>query len=522
MSSEASEKFSRTFGACVLLLQLVLIIVYACVTTYPVHTGATASSDDTVLLHYGKFQDVHVMIFIGFGFLMTFLKRYGFSSVGFNFLISALTIQVAMVNNGFWHQLLYKNTEEAASATPSMDPHWHKIEIDILDIITGDFAAGAVMITFGAVLDKTSPLELLFVMLVEMVFYAINESIGVMRIQAVDMGGSMFVHTFGAYFGLALSWMITPKEKFEEKEEGSVYHSDMFAMIGTIFLWMFWPSFNGALAAGDQQHRVIINTVIALTGSCVAAFVMSAFMRHDKKFDMVDIQNATLAGGVAVGSASDLVIEPWAAILIGLIAGTLSVIGYTVIQPWLQNNKIVHDTCGVHNLHGMPGILGGVCGAISAAVAGDSAYGEDISTIWAARSNATDNRSAGEQCGYQLAALFCSMAFAIVGGVVAGFVVNMIRSCMDPGPQHYFHDGDYWEGVCDLEGAPASMGFDSEGKAAEGENTDAPVGAATIHMDVQSDAFTQLQDQVRAMQAKMDSAEKARSGCATDANASEP
>lgn len=60
--------------------------------------------------------------------------------------------------------------------------------------------------------------------------------------------------------------MITPKEKFSEKDEKSNYHSDMFAMIGTIFLWMFWPSFNGALAAGDQQHRVIINTVHVLDG----------------------------------------------------------------------------------------------------------------------------------------------------------------------------------------------------------------------------------------------------------------
>ena len=146
----------------------------------------------------------------------------------------------------------------------------------------------------------------------------------------------------------------TPENKFDTKDEGSCYHSDMFAMIGTIFLWMFWPSFNGALAAGDQQHRVIINTVsmlclmvpvvclvpiltwctklyvmlpsrqvIALTASFITTFVMSAIFREHNKFNMVDIQNATLAGGVAVGSASDLVIEPWAAILIGCIAGTV-------------------------------------------------------------------------------------------------------------------------------------------------------------------------------------------------------
>lgn len=39
------------------------------------------------------FQDVHVMIFVGFGFLMTFLKKYGYGAVGYNFFISALAIQ---------------------------------------------------------------------------------------------------------------------------------------------------------------------------------------------------------------------------------------------------------------------------------------------------------------------------------------------------------------------------------------------------------------------------------------------
>ena len=49
------------------------------------------------------FQDVHVMMFIGFGYLMTFLKRYGFSSVGFNFLICAFVIQWATLMSGFLH-----------------------------------------------------------------------------------------------------------------------------------------------------------------------------------------------------------------------------------------------------------------------------------------------------------------------------------------------------------------------------------------------------------------------------------
>ena len=51
---------------------------------------------------------------------------------------------------------------------------------------------------------------------------------------------------------------------------------------------MFWPSFNGALAPAIQQHRVVVNTVLALSASCVSAFFTDAFMRKKRgKFDMV-------------------------------------------------------------------------------------------------------------------------------------------------------------------------------------------------------------------------------------------
>jgi ammonium transporter Rh len=42
------------------------------------------------------------MVFVGVGFLMTFLKRYGYSAVGFNFLVSALSIQWAILARGFF------------------------------------------------------------------------------------------------------------------------------------------------------------------------------------------------------------------------------------------------------------------------------------------------------------------------------------------------------------------------------------------------------------------------------------
>jgi ammonium transporter Rh len=283
------------------------------------------------------------MIFIGFGFLMTFLKKYGFSSIGFNFLISCLAIQWALISNNLLHYIATAGTSDAHG--------FAKIKLGIVDLVKADFAAGAVLITFGAVLGKTSPLQMLAVTFFELIFYGVNEAIGAGRLQVVDMGGSIFVHTFGAYFGLALSYAIsrsTYKAGKEDKhfKNGSNKTSDMFAMIGTMFLWMFWPSFNGALATEDQQYRVVINTVIALTASCVIAFVAVIFFSKDAKFDMVSIQNATLAGGVAVGSSSDLVIQPAGALIVGMVAGAISVIGYEKIQPFLSRCMGLDDTCG--------------------------------------------------------------------------------------------------------------------------------------------------------------------------------
>merc|ERR1719319_996819 len=219
-------------------------------------------------------------------------------------------------------------------------------------------------------LGRITPSQLIVMCILELFFYAINEYIGVAEFQAVDMGGSMFVHTFGAYFGLACSMALGKGNNFEEakKLNSGEYHSDTFAMIGTLFLWMFWPSFNGALAPVDNfaKERVVLNTVLALCASCMMGFAMSRLKNPGQKFNMVHIQNATLAGGVAVGSSSDLVVGPWGSILIGLVAGTLSTAGYVYLQPCLERKIGLLDTWGVPNLHGLPGLLGGIGGAISA------------------------------------------------------------------------------------------------------------------------------------------------------------
>jgi len=66
------------------------------------------------------------------------------------------------------------------------------------------------------------------------------------------MGGTIFVHTFGAYYGLAASYFFQPKRAALSNNLKDSYQSNTIAMVGSIFLWMYWPSFNGALATGAQ------------------------------------------------------------------------------------------------------------------------------------------------------------------------------------------------------------------------------------------------------------------------------
>lgn len=54
------------------------------------------------------------------------------------------------------------------------------------------------------------------------------------------------------------------------------------------------------------------------------------------RFNMVHVQNSTLAGGVAIGTTANLILQPWVAILIGGIAGTVSVLGYTFLTVSLR------------------------------------------------------------------------------------------------------------------------------------------------------------------------------------------
>ena len=290
---------------------------------------------------------------------MTYVKAQGQTALSFNWIISIWCIQWGIISQAFFHQIF---------AGESLT----KINISLDSLIWGLFAAATAMITYGALLGKCTIQQLLWLTFWEMGFWGLNVAICTQGLLATDMGGSIIIHAFGCYFGLAASYHFQPNRAAGEQSHNNVssHHSEIIALVGSIFLWMFWPSFNGALASdGAQQNRVFVNTNLAIAAGCMGA-ALTARMFYNK-LEMTIIMNATLAGGVAIGTCSDIITSPAGAMWIGFIAGVLSAVGFEKISPYLEKKINLQDTCGVGSLHGMPGLMGGVCSIFAVAILAD-------------------------------------------------------------------------------------------------------------------------------------------------------
>jgi ammonium transporter Rh len=230
-----------------------------------------------------------------------------------------------------------------------------------------DFGAGAVLISFGAILGKCSIFQLWAMTTFEVFFYCLNEAILMEIFEVFDIGGSMVIHIFGAFFGLSVAFFYQPKDAINDVHGigKSNYLSDLVSMIGTMFLFCFWPSFNAALGKGAGMHRAIINTFLAITSSVIGS-ILVARISHGGKLNMEIILNASLAGGVSVGSAADIIVMPFGSMLAGFVTGIISSLGFAYLSKYLRKTISLHDTCGVLNLHGMPGIIGGIVSVIVA------------------------------------------------------------------------------------------------------------------------------------------------------------
>ena len=148
------------------------------------------------------FMDTHTMMAVGFGFLYTLLRRYAWSGVAYNYLICALILQWGILCQGFWENVRVRVQH------PSLPGKWFpSIPVSLSNFIGGDYTVATVLISFGAVLGRISPTQLVLMAFWEVIVSTGNVSIANHLNPGInyDPGGSMVIHVFGASFGLAFA-----------------------------------------------------------------------------------------------------------------------------------------------------------------------------------------------------------------------------------------------------------------------------------------------------------------------------
>jgi Amt family ammonium transporter len=186
----------------------------------------------------------------------------------------------------------------------------------------------------------------------------------------VDFAGSGVVHAMGGIAALAGAFVLGPrlgKYGKDGKPRALLAHHIPMAMLGTFILLFGWFGFNAAstLATTDVRLGVIAaNTATAAAFGAVIAMAWVMFRRG--KPDPGMMANGMLAGLVAI-TAPCAFVQPWAAALIGTIAGVL-----VVESVWFVERKLkIDDPVGAFSVHGVNGIWG----ILSIGLLADGQYG---------------------------------------------------------------------------------------------------------------------------------------------------
>ncbi|HMG45172.1 MAG TPA: ammonium transporter [Acidimicrobiales bacterium] len=176
----------------------------------------------------------------------------------------------------------------------------------------------------------------------------------------VDFAGSGVVHAVGGAASLAGALVLGPRiGKFNKDGSSNVIpgHHIPMAMLGCFILLFGWFGFNAAstLAATEVRFAfVAANTALAAAFGATAAMFWT--MWRAGKPDPGMMVNGMLAGLVAI-TAPCAFVQPWAAAVIGTIAGVLVILAY----GFIENRLKVDDPVGAIAVHGVNGLFGVLC-----------------------------------------------------------------------------------------------------------------------------------------------------------------
>ena len=172
-----------------------------------------------------------------------------------------------------------------------------------------------------------------------------------------DFAGSTVVHALGGFAALIGTIILKPRiGKYTPDGKPNVIagHSIPLASLGVFILWFGWFGFNPGstlgVGNGDLIARVAINTNLAAATGGI--FAMLTVWKMFGKPDLSMAMNGALAGLVAI-TAPCAFVEPLAAIIIGMVAGIIVVLGVVLLDK-----LNIDDPVGAVPVHGLNGIWG--------------------------------------------------------------------------------------------------------------------------------------------------------------------
>ena len=185
----------------------------------------------------------------------------------------------------------------------------------------------------------------------------------------LDFAGSGVVHAVGGLVGLAGAIVLGPRYgKFdrEGKPRAIPGHNIGLAALGVFILWFGWYGFNPGSTFSAHHLRIsviAVNTTLAASAASLTALII--VLAKTKKWDLGMALNGVLAGLVAI-TAPCAWVESWAAVVIGIVAGIILVIGVYLLEALK-----IDDPVGAVPVHGFNGLWG----LISVGLFADGTYG---------------------------------------------------------------------------------------------------------------------------------------------------
>lgn len=175
----------------------------------------------------------------------------------------------------------------------------------------------------------------------------------------LDCAGGTVVHTVGGIAAFLGAVFLGPRiGKYDEQKNSEAIpgHSITLATLGIFLLWFAWFGFNVSSIRGISTTEKIetASGILIVTNLCAAGSAATTFFLSWRRYHKPDISmtlNGVL-GGLVASTACCNVVEPWASVMIGVIAGFLVVYGIELLERRLHVDDpvgacVVHGVCGI-------------------------------------------------------------------------------------------------------------------------------------------------------------------------------